>query len=280
VFPPIGGTASATDIEPSFGELQLGMVDFPYDIPNISCESHEARAKTRIGWLRSVSNIQHAFAIGSMLDEIASYRKVDPAKNLIELLGPDRDIDFGVKMEGFENYGEPIDKFPWSTGRLRHVIELVVEKSGWGKDLPKGSGMGICAHRSFLTYVACVVRVAVDEGGKVTIPEVHYAVDCGVVVNRNSVTNQFEGGAVFALGAALKGGITFKDGHPEQSNFDRYLVARMPDAPKEVFVHLVDSAERPTGVGEPPVPPFAPALGNAIYAATGKRHRALPIKLI
>jgi isoquinoline 1-oxidoreductase beta subunit len=256
------------------------MVDFPYDIPNISCESHEARAKTRIGWLRSVSNIQHAFAIGSMLDEIASYRKVDPAKNLIELLGPDRDIDFGVKMEGFENYGEPIDKFPWSTGRLRHVIELVVEKSGWGKDLPKGSGMGICAHRSFLTYVACVVRVAVDEGGKVTIPEVHYAVDCGVVVNRNSVTNQFEGGAVFALGAALKGGITFKDGHPEQSNFDRYLVARMPDAPKEVFVHLVDSAERPTGVGEPPVPPFAPALGNAIYAATGKRHRALPIKLI
>jgi isoquinoline 1-oxidoreductase beta subunit len=280
VFPPIGGTTNSADIEPSFGELQLGMVDFPYAIPNISCESHEARAKTRIGWLRSVSNIQHAFAIGSMMDEVANYRKVDPVKNLLDLLGPDRNIDFGAKMEGFENYGEPLEKFPWNTGRLRKVIELAAERSGWGKSLPKGAGMGICAHRSFLTYVACVVQVMVDESGKVTLPEVHYAVDCGVVVNRNSVTNQFEGGAIFAAGAAMKGGITFKDGHPEQFNFDRYLVARMPDAPKQVFVHLVDSEERPTGVGEPPVPPFAPALANAIYAATGKRHRSLPIKLV
>jgi len=279
VFPPIGGTANAKETEPSFGELQLGMVDFPYDIPNISCESHEALAKTRIGWLRSVSNIQHAFAIGSMLDEIAVYRKVDPVANLLELLGPDRDIPFHKMMEGFENYGEPIERFPWSTKRLKNVIQLVAEKSGWGKSLPKGHGMGICAHRSFLTYVACVVHVAVDKGGKLSIPEVHYAVDCGIVVNRNSVINQFEGGAVFASGAALKGGITFKDGHPEQTNFDSFLVARMNDAPNQIFVHLVESDEKPTGVGEPPVPPFAPALTNAIFAATGKRYKELPIKL-
>ena len=279
VFPPIGGTTTDKATEPSAGELQLGMVDFPYDIPAISCESHEALAKTRIGWLRSVSNIQHAFAIGSMLDEIASYRKVDPVANLIELLGPDRNIPFNTMMEGFENYGEPIDQFPWNTKRLKAVIELVAEKSGWGKSLPKGHGMGICAHRSFLTYVACVVHVAFDGDGKLSIPEVHYAVDCGVVVNRNSVINQFEGGAVFASGIVLKGGITFKDGHPEQSNFDTFSVARMMDAPEQIFVHLVDNEEKPTGVGEPPVPPFAPALANAIFAATGKRYRELPIKL-
>lgn len=279
VFPPIGGTTSAKETEPSFGELQLGMIDFPYDIPNISCESHEALAKTRIGWLRSVSNIQQAFAIGSMLDEIAEYRKVDPVKNIIELLGPDRDIPFNTMMEGFENYGEPIDQFPWSTKRLRGVVELVAEKSGWGKTLPKGHGLGICAHRSFLTYVACVVHVAVDDTGKISIPEVHYAVDCGIVVNRNSVINQFEGGAVFASSAVLKGGITFKNGQTEQTNFDKYGVARMTDAPAEIFVHLVESDEKPTGVGEPPVPPFAPALANALFVATGKRYRELPIKL-
>ncbi len=278
VFPPIGGTTSAKETEPSAGELQLGMVDFPYDIPAISCESHEALAKTRIGWLRSVSNIQHAFAIGSMLDEIASYRKVDPVANLLELLGPDRMIAFDKLIDKFENYGEPIEQFPWSTARLKNVINLVAEKSGWGKTLPKGHGLGICAHRSFLTYVACVVHVAVEDG-KITIPEVHYAVDCGVVVNRNSVVNQFEGGAVFASGAAMKGGITFKDGHPEQSNFDTFAVARMMDAPQQIYVHLVESEEKPTGVGEPPVPPFAPALANAIFAATGKRYRDLPIKL-
>lgn len=278
VFPPIGGTTSEKEKEPSFGELQLGMVDFPYDIPNIACESHEALAMTRIGWLRSVSNIQHAFAIGSALDEIAHYRKMDPVANLIDLLGPDRDIPFDTLMKGFENYGEPIAQFPWNTRRLRGVIDLVAEKSGWGKKLPRGQGMGICAHRSFLTYVACVVRVSVDNG-KLTIPEVHYAVDCGVVVNRNSVTNQFEGGAVFASGGALKGGITFKDGHAVQSNFHDYGVARMTDSPAAVFVHLVESEEKPTGVGEPPVPPFAPALANALFAATGKRYRELPIKL-
>ncbi len=278
-FPPIGGTTTETETGPSDGELQLGMVDFPYDIPNISCEAVESPAKTRIGWLRSVSNIQHAFAVGSMLDEIATHRKVDPVKNLIELLGADRMIPFGDHVKGFENYGEPLDTFPWSTARLRNVIELAAEKSGWGKELPKGQGMGICAHKSFLTYVACVVHVAVDDAGKLSIVEAHYAVDCGQVVNRNSVIQQFEGGFNFSISGALKGGTSFKEGRSEQTNFDKYLVSRMSDMPGKTFVHLVDSDEKPTGVGEPPVPPVAPALANAIFAATGKRYRELPIKL-
>ena len=135
-----------------------------------------------------------------MLDEIASYRGVDPVANLLELLGADRNIEFDkLVIDKYENYGEPLEKFPWGTKRLRDVIELVRDKSGWGKELPKGHGMGICAHRSFLTYVACVVHVAVDDAGKISIPELHYAVDCGIAVNKNSVVNQFEGGAVFAL---------------------------------------------------------------------------------
>jgi isoquinoline 1-oxidoreductase beta subunit len=255
------------------------VIDIPFNIPNISCEAIESPAHTRIGWLRSVSNIQHAFAIGSMVDEIAAYRKVDPVKNLLELLGPDRMIPFGEYVKGFENYGEPLDKFPGDTSRLRGVIELVAEKSGWGKSLPKGHGMGICAHKSFLTYVACVVHVAFDEAGKMSIPEVHYAVDCGQVVNRNSVMQQFEGGFLFAMSGALKGNISFKDGRSQQTNFDTYLVSRHEDMPVETHIHLVESDIKPTGVGEPPVPPVAPALANAIFAATGKRYRDFPMKL-
>jgi isoquinoline 1-oxidoreductase subunit beta len=279
VFPPIGGTYSPDATGPSFDELQLGMVDMPFDIPNISCQSHEAKAMTRIGWLRSVSNIQHAFAIGSMVDEIATVRQMDPVENLLDLIGSDREIPFDKLMEGFGNYGEPVEKFPMKTARLKNVVKLAAEKSGWGKELPKGHGMGICAHRSFLTYVACVVHVAVDEGGKLTIPEVHFAVDCGIVVNQNSVKNQFEGGGTFASSLALKGGIAFKNGQTIAKNFDQFEVARMQDTAKEIFVHLVESDEKPTGVGEPPVPPFAPALANAVFAATGKRSKELPIKM-
>ncbi|MFY0653272.1 MAG: xanthine dehydrogenase family protein molybdopterin-binding subunit [Cyclobacteriaceae bacterium] len=278
LYPSLVGTAMAAVKEPIGFELSLGAIDFPYNIPNICVETAESPTRTRIGWLRSVCNIQHAFAIGSMLDEVAEARGLDPVENVLNLLGEDRKIEKSQFGKEFANYNTEYDDYPWDTGRFSKVINTVKEKSNWGKSLPAGRGQGFCAHRSFLTYVASVVEVETDENGKVlSIPEIHFAVDCGLAVNRDRVISQFEGGAIFALSGALKGAITFKDGRVEQSNFDNYSVARMNDAPKNIYVHLIDSDEKPTGVGEPPVPPIAPALANAIYAASGKRFKNLPM---
>jgi len=280
VFPTIGGTANADANEPDSAELSMGMIDFPYTIENIRCETQVAKVKTRIGWLRSVANIHHAFAVGCTLDEIANARGIDAAQNLLELLGNDRHIDFKSLTAEFWNYGVPMEEFPWDTARFRNVIETVRDKSNWGKALPKGSGQGIAAHRSFLTYVACVVEVTVDEKNKIRIPKVDYVIDCGTAVNPERIKAQFEGGAAFAASLALKSEITMSNGGVEQSNFHNYQVARMSDAPYETAVHIIENNERPTGVGEPPVPPFIPALCNAIFAATGKRIRQLPVKLV
>jgi isoquinoline 1-oxidoreductase beta subunit len=279
VFPSISGTADEKVNEPSGGELSLGMIDMPFDIKNLRCETQIAPTKIRIGWLRSVSNIQHAFAIGSMVDEIAVARGVDPVQNLLELIGDDRNIDFAALSKELENYGEKQADFPWETARFKKIIEVAKEKSNWGKQLPKGSGQGIAVHRSFLTYVACVVEVKVDENNKITIPKVDYVVDCGTAVNPERIKSQFEGGASFSASIALKSEVTVKDGSVVESNFHNYQVARMNDAPLETAVHIIESNEKPTGVGEPPVPPFAPALCNALFAATGKRIRQLPVKL-
>jgi isoquinoline 1-oxidoreductase beta subunit len=203
---------------------------------------------------------------------------VDPAQNLLDLLGSDRNIDMASYSKDFWNYSEKLEEFPWSTARFRNVIEQAKKISGWGKEMPAGSAMGIAAHRSFLSYVACVVEVKV-ENGKIKIPKAYYAVDCGVAVNPERVKAQFEGGAVFGASIALKSKITVKNGAVQQSNFDTYEVARITDAPLETDVYIVPSNEKPTGVGEPPVPPFAPALCNAIYRVTGKRIRQLPITL-
>jgi isoquinoline 1-oxidoreductase beta subunit len=279
VFPTIGGTATAMAKEPSGGELSMGMVDLPFAIDNFSSETQEAKVKIRIGWLRSVANIHHAFAVGSMLDEVAIARNANPVQNLLDMLGPDRIIDVKTLGADFSNYGEKPEDFPWDTRRFRKVIETAKEKSNFGKSLPKGSGQGFAAHRSFLTYVACVVEVAVADNKKIKITKVDYVVDCGIPVNPERIKSQFEGGAAFAASLALKSEITVKNGAVEQSNFNDYQVARMKDAPYETAVHILESSEKPTGVGEPPVPPFIPALCNAIYAATGQRIRQLPIKL-
>jgi isoquinoline 1-oxidoreductase beta subunit len=279
VFPSIGGTAAEQATEPSGGELSLGMIDMPFDIKNVRCETQQAPTQIRIGWLRSVCNIQHAFAIGCMVDEIAAARKVDPVQNLLDMIGEDRKIDFASLTKELENYNEKQSDFPWETARFKKVIQVAKEKSNWGKELPKGSGQGIAVHRSFLTYVACVVEVSVDANNKITIPKVDYVVDCGVAVNPERIKSQFEGGASFSASIALKSEVTVKDGSVVESNFHDYLLARMSDAPLETAVHIIESNESPTGVGEPPVPPFAPALCNAIFAATGKRIRQLPVKL-
>jgi isoquinoline 1-oxidoreductase beta subunit len=279
VFPPIGGTSDAREKEASGAELSMGMIDLPYAIENVSCETHESPAKTRIGWLRSVANIHHTYAVGCTLDEVAHARGVDPIQNALDMLGSDRSIDFNSLTKEFWNYDEKLEEYPWSTERFRKVIETVRDKSGWGKSLPKGSGQGFAAHKSFLTYVACVVEVTVDANNKIRIPKVDYVVDCGIPVNPERIKSQFEGGAAFAASLALKSEITVAAGAVQQSNFHNYQVARMGDAPYETAVHIIESNKKPTGVGEPPVPPLIPALCNAIFAATGKRIRQLPVRL-
>jgi isoquinoline 1-oxidoreductase beta subunit len=280
-YPTIGATENIKELQPSDGELGLGATDFPYNVPAIKIETHDAPSHLRVGWLRSVRNIPQVFAIATMMDEIAEARGVDPIRNAIELLGEDREITFTEEiLDGtYPNYGEDIANYPWETRRMKAVIERVAKESGWGKKLPKRSGLGFAAHKSFLTYVACVVEVQVDENKKITIPNVYYAVDCGVAVNVDRIKSQFEGGAQFTTSLALKSAITFKDGRVEQNNFDGYQIIRMPESPKQIHVHIIESDSKPTGVGEPPVPPFTPALCNAIYAAIGKRIYTLPIDL-
>lgn len=281
VFPAIGSTGNPDELHPSDGELGLGCSDFPYEVPNIRIESHESKGQTRIGWLRSVSNIHHSFAINCMMDEVAEARGVDPVQQALDLLGEDRNISFDEELKGgtYGNYGESLEQYPWNTGRMKKVIERVAKEAGWGKPLPEDEAMGFAAHKSFLTYVACVGKVKKAGNGRLLISEVHYAVDCGIAVNTDRVRSQFEGGAQFATSLAMTSAITFDKGMVQQNNFDTYGLIRMPQSPQKIHVHIMESMEKPTGVGEPPVPPYIPALANAVYKLTGQRIYQLPFKI-
>ena len=271
-FPSMMSTFSASATAASGGELGMGWTNLPFDIPNHRAENGPAQHHIRLGWLRSVANIQHAFAIHSFVDELANLAKRDSVEYLLDVLGQPRKIDLGSRS--------PLAaKYPLETGRLRNVIELAAERSGWAKNKPsKGKGFGIAAHWSFLTYVAAVVQVEVDNSGKVRIPRVDIAVDAGRLISPDRVRSQFEGASVFGAGIALMNEITAAGGAVQQSNFHDYKVARIDEAPVETRVHIVQSEAPPAGVGEPGVPPMAPAICNAIFAATGKRIRDLPIK--
>jgi isoquinoline 1-oxidoreductase subunit beta len=278
VFPPIAATFDLSAEYGGAGSMQQGWTDIPYDVPNLRMENGPAQEHVRIGWLRSVANVYQAFAVQSFTDELAHRAGRDPVEYLLEIIGPARKIDFS-KAE-YPNYGASLDAYPVDTGRLRHAIEVAAEKSDWKKrkqNLRKGSGLGIAAHRSFLTYVVTIVEVAVDSQGDVTIPRVDTVVDAGLVVNPEAVRAQFQGAAVFGASIVRSGEITAKNGVVQQTNFDTYPVARINDAPYETNVHLIESDAPPAGVGEPGVPPFAPAVCNAIFAATGKRIRELPL---
>jgi len=275
VFPPIGSTFALNTTYGGEGELGLGFSDIPFDIPNLRVENGPAENHVRIGWFRSVANIYHTFAVQSFADELAHAANQDSLEYLLALIGPDRVLP---KDRVAPNYGADYTQYPFDTARLRHVTELAAEKAGWGKrKLGKGRGMGIAAHRSFLTYVATVVEVEVTPAGDVVIHEVHTAVDAGTVVNPETLNSQFEGAAVFGTSLALFSEITAKNGAIEQTNFHQYQVARMNQSPRKTNVYMVESSAPAAGVGEPGVPPFAPALCNAIFAATGKRIRELPI---
>jgi len=271
VFPPIGSTFDKDAVYSGAGEMALGWNVIPFDVPNFRSENGPATAHVRIGWLRSVANIYHAFAVQSFANELAVAANRDPYDYLLALLGSGKTIDAGQSPE-------MAAKYPYDTARLRRVAELAAEKANWGKKkMGKGSGMGIAVHRSFLTYVATVVEIEVDDSGAIRIPHVITAVDAGIVVNPDMVQSQFQGAAVFGTSIARTGEITATGGVIDQSNFNDYPVARMNDAPLQIDVHIVESTAPPAGVGEPGVPPFVPALCNAVFAATGKRVRELPL---
>jgi isoquinoline 1-oxidoreductase subunit beta len=276
VFPPIPSIFDVNAVYGDPGHLQQGWTDIPYDLPNLRVENGPARAHVRIGWLRSVANIYHAFAIQCFTDELAHAAGRDPVDYLLDLIGEPRAINFtGVE---YPNYGASMEAYPWETGRLRRVTQMAAEKSGWGKRKHgKGTGIGIAAHRSFLTYVATVVEVEVNGRGEVRIPRVDTALDAGLVINPEATRAQFEGAAVFGTSVARTGEITATKGVIDQSNFQDYRVARISEVPDQTNVYIVDSDSPPAGVGEPGVPPFVAAFCNAIFAATGKRVRDLPI---
>ncbi len=278
VAPTIASTFAAKASHAASFELGMGLVDMPFEIANIQCENPEAAAHTRIGWFRSVSNIPRAFAVQSMVGEIALATNRDPKDMLLELIGSPRIVKLD-SVKDLWNYGEPYDSYPIDTARLRKVVELVADKGGWGRSVPKGSGLGIAVHRSFVSYIATIVEVAVDAKGKLTVPRVDTAIDCGTYVNPERIESQIEGAAIMGLSLAKYGEITFKDGKVQQGNYDSFPVIRMDEAPLVTNVYIVPPGPDtpPSGVGEPGVPPFAPALINAIFAATGKRIRSLPI---
>ena len=276
--PSSASTFEANTVHQAAFELGMGLVDMPFEIANIQCENPEAPAHTRIGWFRSVSNIPHAFAVQSMVGELAHATNRDQKDMLLELIGSPRIVNLS-SVKDLWNYGEPYDSYPIDTARLRRVVELVADKAGWGRSVPKGHGLGIAVHRSFVSYIATVVEVSVDDKGKLTVPRVDTAIDCGTYINPERIRSQIEGAAIMGLSLAKYGEITFKDGKVQQGNFDDFPLVRIDEAPLVTNVHIVPPAADtpPSGVGEPGVPPFAPALINAIFAATGKRIRSLPI---
>ncbi len=267
-FPSIQTTFNPENKTPASWEMGQSAQNVPFRIPNLLVEAGTVDTSLRIGWLRSVHHTFHSWAVNCFADELAAKAGKDPLEYHLALLGEPRVIELSEQ--------DKKNPYKFDTGRLIKVINLVKAKSGWGKKLPKGRALGFAAQYSFFSYVAMVADVTVDDAGALKINRYVTAVDCGAVVNPDTVKAQMEGGVIFALSAALYGKLTVDQGRVVEGNFDAYRMVRIGDAPP-VETHIVDSDAAPTGIGEPPVPPTAPALCNAIYAATGKRWRTLPL---
>jgi isoquinoline 1-oxidoreductase beta subunit len=278
-FPPIASTFTAGAEYGAEFETGMGLNEVLFDVPNMRAENCPAKNHVRHGWMRAVCHLFHAFAIHSFVDEMAHANNTNYVDYFLKSIGPDRKVDLtkdGVKPW---NNGQSTENFPMDTGRLRRVLEMCAAKSGYAKFAnSKSRAIGIAAHRSFLSYIATAVEISIDPTGNLTIPNVWTVADLGQVVMPDRVRAQFEGAAVFGTSLALMGEITADAGRITQANFNNYPVARMKEAPRKIDVTIVDSKERHAGAGEPGAPVIAPALAGAIFAATGKRIRELPIK--
>ena len=236
----------------------------PYAIPNVRLEYAAVPSSVPPLWWRSVEHSFNGFAVECFIDELAAAAGKDPVEFRRGLL---------VKPANWK----PKDEDDPDPSRLRGVLDIAAEKAGWGKPLPKGKGRGIASYHSFGSYIAEAAEVTVS-GKDFKIDRIVAAIDCGQVVNPESVRAQAESAIIYGLSAALKNEITIKDGAVEQSNFDGYDPIRIDEAPP-IEVHLLKSKEDPGGMGEPALPPAAPAVANAIFAASGKRLRRLPFQL-
>ncbi|MFT4648495.1 MAG: isoquinoline 1-oxidoreductase beta subunit [Glaciecola sp.] len=251
-YPSIMSTFDPSTTQGSGMESGMGFTNLPFPVANKRFEAGVAEAHVRIGWLRSVANIYHVFAVSSFTNELAHNAGQDPAQYFQDLIGDPED-------------------------RLARTAALCVEKSAWGEKLGKGKGRGLSAAEGFGSAVAVVAEVSVSKGGKLTIDRVDITIDCGLAVSPDRVRSQMEGSVIFGVSVAKYGEITAKDGAIVQGNFDTYRVARMSDTPTQINVHIAPSGGPLGGVGEPGVPPMAPAICEAIFQATGKRIRSLPL---
>ena len=260
----VAPSISAQKGQPGEGGVDPDLKDeaaLVYSFPNASVDYIATETPVPLGWMRSVYALQVGFASECFIDELAVAAGQNPLHYRLHLLTKDEDIKYFDAT--------------WKTARMRAVLQMAADKAGWGKPLPAGHYHGIACFGCFSTYCAQVVELSM-EGDQPRLHRVVGAVDCGQVVNPNILEQQIQGGVIYGLTNALRAKITIEKGRVVQGNFDDYAPIRMNEIPK-VEGYFVESTEPPSGVGEPPIPPLAPAVCNAIYAATKKRIRALPI---
>ena len=261
-YPSIASTFAPDSGSAAGFEFGMGLTNIPFQIDNVRCENGKAFAHLRIGWFRSVINIIHGFSVNIFVDELAAKAGKDPLQFRLDLIGNDR-VEESKSGHHFDS------------AKLKNVLKTVAKNANYGKDLPEGHGVGIAMHYSFFSYIASIIEVSMVNG-KLKVHNIHSVIDCGTAVNTDTIKAQMQGAAIFGMSLAYYGKITAKDGAVEQSNYHDYQMLRMNEAP-EVHVEIVKSNDKPTGVGEPGVPPIAPAIINAIYNATGKRYYSLPL---
>jgi isoquinoline 1-oxidoreductase beta subunit len=276
VFPSLGSTFRAAEVMPDAAQLSQGFVDMPYAVANLKLEVGAAPAHMRLGTHRGGLSVFHAFAICCFMDELAVAAQKDPANFLFTNYAGPKKIDMKALGVDYNNYSTPIENYPLDVGRLQSVLQLAMERGGWGEPVLPRQGRGIAIHRSYASYAAAVILVTVAEDGSISVPRVDLVIDCGDIINPDRVKALMEDSIMYGLGLALYGGITVKNGAVVESNLDACDLARANLTP-EMHIHVVPSGQPSTGATDPAVPVIAPALCNAIFAATGKRIRELPI---